>query len=174
VVAGFLNSFIRHADVIKIANLAQIVNVIAPLLTSGERLLHQSIYYPVLLFASRRNGVALRPVVHGPGYESRLYGFSHYIDSSAILGGEALYLFLINRSLDEAATVETNLAGIQLKSIRSAEVVTGPSVEASNSFESPGVIRNQPFRDIFLDEGNAKIQMPPLSIAAISFEVMKG
>ena len=174
VVAGFLNSFIRHADVIKIANLAQIVNVIAPLLTSGERLLHQSIYYPVLLFASRRNGVALRPVVHGPGYESRLYGFSHCIDSSAILGGEALYLFLINRSLDEAATVETNLAGIQLKSIRSAEVVTGPSVEASNSFESPGVIGNQPFRDIFLDEGNAKIQMPPLSIAAISFEVMKG
>ena len=37
VVAGFLNSFIRHADIVKIANLAQIVNVIAPILTRGDR-----------------------------------------------------------------------------------------------------------------------------------------
>ena len=45
VVAGFLNSFLRHADVVKIANLAQIVNVIAPLLTDGDRLLVQSIFH---------------------------------------------------------------------------------------------------------------------------------
>src|SRR6185369_9934855 len=68
VVAGFLNSFIRHADVVKIANLAQIVNVLAPLLTRGEALLRQSIYYPILLFAGRRQGAALRTVVSGPGY----------------------------------------------------------------------------------------------------------
>jgi alpha-N-arabinofuranosidase len=49
VVAEFLNSFIRHADVVKIANLAQIVNVIAPVMTRGEDLLLQTIYYSLLL-----------------------------------------------------------------------------------------------------------------------------
>ena len=66
VVAGFFNSFIRHADVLKIANIAQIVNVIAPILTRGDELLLQTIYYPFLLYAQRRNGISLQPGVEGP------------------------------------------------------------------------------------------------------------
>ena len=67
IVAGFLNSFIRHADVLKIANIAQIVNVIAPILTRGDDLLIQSIFYPFEMFAKRRDGVALRGAGAGPG-----------------------------------------------------------------------------------------------------------
>ena len=67
VVAGFLNSFIRHADVLKIANIAQIVNVIAPILTRGDDLLIQSIFYPFEMFAKRRDGVALRDAGAGAG-----------------------------------------------------------------------------------------------------------
>ena len=55
--AGFLHSFVRHADVVKIANLAQIVNVIAPILTRGDDLLIQSIFYPFEMFSKRRTGV---------------------------------------------------------------------------------------------------------------------
>src|SRR5512143_3780052 len=62
VVAGFLNSFIRHADAVKIANLAQIVNVIAPLQTRGDDLLVQSIFYPFEMYARRREGVSLQVV----------------------------------------------------------------------------------------------------------------
>ncbi|MCU0522915.1 MAG: alpha-N-arabinofuranosidase, partial [Anaerolineae bacterium] len=51
VVAGFLNSFVRHADVVKIANLAQIVNVIAPLQTRGDELLIQPTFFPFEMFA---------------------------------------------------------------------------------------------------------------------------
>jgi alpha-N-arabinofuranosidase len=60
VVAGFLNSFIRHADAVKIANLAQIVNVIAPILTRGDDLLIQPTYYPFKMFSDRREGMACR------------------------------------------------------------------------------------------------------------------
>ena len=68
VVAGFLNSFIRHADVVKIANLAQVVNVIAPLVTQGDDLLVQSIYHPFQMVSRRRHGVSLRTVIDGPTY----------------------------------------------------------------------------------------------------------
>jgi alpha-N-arabinofuranosidase len=74
VVAGFLNSFIRHADVVKIANLAQIANVIAPILTRGDEMLLQSTFYPIEMFSRRRDGVSLWPVVSGPVYEGRTNG----------------------------------------------------------------------------------------------------
>ena len=60
VVAGFLNSFIRHADSVKIANIAQLVNVIAPLLTKGDKLLAQSIFYPFEMFSNRPHPVIER------------------------------------------------------------------------------------------------------------------
>jgi len=171
VVAGFLNSFIRHADVVKIANLAQIVNVIAPILTRGEQFLLQSIYYPLLIYARRLDGIALQPIVRGPGYESPSYGFVHTIDTSAVLGNGVLHTFLVNRSTDESTTIQIAAAGVQIKSIKSAELVTGPSAAASNTFDKPNTICNQKLRNIKLDDGKAVIQMPPLSVAAISFHI---
>jgi len=171
VVAGFLNSFIRHADVLKIANLAQIVNVIAPILTREDRILQQSIYYPLLLYARRRDGWAVRPVIYGPGYESPDYGFIHIIDTSAILGDGVLHAFLVNRSTGEEAVVDILLDGIHPKSVRSAELVTGTSATASNSFEKPDVIYNRPFQDILLSEGEATVRLPPLSVVAMTFNL---
>jgi alpha-L-arabinofuranosidase len=169
VVAGFLNSFIRHADVLKIANLAQIVNVIAPILTRGDQVLRQSIFYPLALYAHRRAGCALQTKLLGPGYESRNYGFVHNVDASAILGENLLHAFLVNRSLDEPATVEICAGGIPLEAVRSAECVTGPSALAGNSFEKPAAICARPFDAVSLEAGNVTVELPPFSITAISF-----
>ena len=57
----FLNSFIRHADVVKMANLAQLVNVIAPIFTNKQGLYLQTIYFPIAEYAKQRgNPVARR------------------------------------------------------------------------------------------------------------------
>jgi alpha-N-arabinofuranosidase len=171
VVAGFLNSFIRHADLVKIANLAQIVNVLAPMLTRADQLLLQSIYYPILMYAKRRAGVALQTVVQGPGYESKNYGFVHTIDSSAILGEGVLHAFMINRSKTDTATVELSPAGIQIKSVKSAELVTGPSAKSCNTFDHPDTIHTQTLGKIDLTGQKATIHLPPLSVGAITFEI---
>ena len=68
VCAQFLNSFLRHANIVKIACLAQIVNVIAPILTKPDGMLIQSIYYPFLLFSQHARGKSLKPIVDGPSY----------------------------------------------------------------------------------------------------------
>ncbi len=169
VVAGFLNSFIRHAHIVKIANLAQIVNVIAPILTRGDEVLPQSIYYPFLIYSQRREGLALQPVIQGPGYESSNYGFVHTLDTSAIFGDGVLHTFLVNRSEDESAIVEIIPGGFPLRSVQSAELVNGSSSKARNTFDNPGLIKNRPFTNIILNDGNATVLLPPLSIAAISF-----
>ncbi len=171
VVAGFLNSFIRHADIVKIANLAQIVNVIAPILTRGDQMLLQSIYYSLMLYARRREGEALQVLVRGPGYESKNYGFVHTIDASAILGKDVLHTFLINRSMTEPAVIEIAPAGIRLTSVQSAELVTGPSAAACNTFDQPNTVQTQKLRSIRLVDQTAIVQLPALSAAAISFDI---
>lgn len=171
VVAGFLNSFIRHADSVKIANLAQIVNVLAPIRTRGDDLLLQSIYYPFAMFSCRREGVAIQTAVSGPTFDSPSYGRVNYIDASAILGDGALHTFLINRNLSEIAEVEIDLAGEKVESVISAEVVHGLDPKASNTFENPNKVIRHPFRTVVVREGKAILQLPPLSVAAITFRV---
>ena len=169
VVAGFLHSFVRHADVVKIANLAQIVNVIAPILTRGDDLLIQSIFYPFEMFSKRRTGVALQLVVDGPGYASASNGQVAFVDASAILDGSTLHLFLTNRSVAAAADVTLAPADVSIVACRSAEVLTGPDAKAANSFQRDDVVKPAPFQ-VDTRAGRAHCQLPPLSFAALTLQ----
>jgi alpha-N-arabinofuranosidase len=173
VVAGFLNSFIRHADVVKIANIAQIVNVIAPILTRGDEMLVQSIFYPFEMFSRRREGVSLTPVVIGPTYEGKTNGQVPYIDASAILNGDRLHVFATNRSLEEPAGLHLKLADRAIVSLESADLLTGPDAKAANSFEQPDVVRTQPFTDAKIAENEAAFELPRLSVMAMTFHLGK-
>jgi alpha-N-arabinofuranosidase len=173
VVAGFFNSFIRHAGVVKIANIAQIVNVIAPILTRGDELLIQSIFYPFEMFSRRREGVSLRPVVDGPTYESKSYGKVDTMDASAILstgsGSDRLHLFATNRSLDETAIVRLVLADRDVAALEGGELLTGPDAKAANTFEEPDVVEPRPFERARIADGQAEVELPPLSVTAMTF-----
>jgi alpha-N-arabinofuranosidase len=171
VVAGFLNSFIRHADVLKIANIAQIVNVIAPILTDGDAMLIQSIFYPLEMYAKRRTGVALQPVVEGPMYEGKTNGPATYIDTSAILNKKQLNVFVTNRHPDDSATVHIKLADQKIATLDAAEIITGPHAKATNSYQQPDVIQAQPFNKVQISEGQAAVVLPPLSVAAMTFSL---
>ncbi|GAP06403.1 alpha-L-arabinofuranosidase [Anaerolinea thermolimosa] len=173
VVAGFLNSFIRHADAVKIANIAQMVNVIAPIHTRGDQILLQSIYYPLAMFSNRREGgeVALHPVVNGPAYESPSYGEVKYIDVSAILGDGIMHVFMINRSLNEDAVVEINPGGSKFESILSAEVVTGSSPQDRNTYEEPYRVISRSFGAGKVVDGKALVSLPPLSFVAFTLSI---
>ncbi len=171
VVAGFLHSFIRHADTVKIANLAQIVNVIAPLMTQGEQLCIQTIFHPFEMFSKRRQGDALRVVLNGPSYESKEHGVVAYVDASAILDGKRLKVFLTNRHGEEAADVCVALADGAIASRESAELLTGPGAKASNSFENDKLVTAVPFAGITAVDGQVRCKLPPLSFTAMTLNL---
>jgi alpha-L-arabinofuranosidase len=171
VVAGFLNSFIRHADVVKIANIAQIVNVIAPILTRGDEMLLQSIFYPFEMYTKRRTGIALQPVVSGPKYESSNYGEVAYLDTSAINAGNQLHVFITNRSLTEAAPVTIQLADRAITRLHSGEILSGTDPKAANSYENPNMVRAQVFTAADISGGVAQLSAPPLAVMALTFEL---
>ncbi len=171
IAAQFLNSFIRHADSVKIANLAQIVNVIAPILTRGDEMLLQSIFYPIEMIARRGEGVSLQTRVDGPGYVSQKYGGVTYLDSSAILLGDRLSVFLVNRSLEEPMEVRVDVADVRLASLIDAEIVAGTDPKAENTYERPSEVVSEAFEAVSFADGVATVTLPPLSVVAATFQV---
>lgn len=171
VVAGFLNSFIRHADSVKIANLAQIVNVIAPILTRGDQMLLQSIFHPIEMYTKRRDGAALRIVTDGPSYTSAKHGETKYIDASAILNGKQLSVFAVNRHLTSPMEVEVAVGDAVVKKVLNAEIVTGNDPKLANSFEQPNRVQAEAFGDHAIKNGRATLKLPPLSVVACTLEL---
>ena len=70
VITGFLNCFVRNADIVKMANMAQLVNVIAPIFTEGDELFLQTIYYPLQMYANNVKGESLDVFVDSPTYDT--------------------------------------------------------------------------------------------------------
>lgn len=103
----FFNSFIRHAHIVKMANLAQIVNVIAPIFTNKEGLFLQPIYFPIAEYAKQAGMSSLDLSVSSPAYPNRP-GLK-YLDTSASYDSKNgfVYLNVLNRS--ESMDIETNI-----------------------------------------------------------------
>jgi alpha-N-arabinofuranosidase len=105
----FFNSFFRHADVVKIANLAQMVNVIAPIMTNKTGLFLQPTYFPILEYGKQRGNIALNAWVSSPAYTANRQQLN-YLDVSTTYNAKdrSLYVNVLNRSKsrDIAARIE--------------------------------------------------------------------
>src|SRR3954468_14963109 len=136
VVAGFLNSLVNHADTVKIANLAQLVNVIAPIFTNDKGLFLQTIYYPLQLFSRNVKGNSLEVLVESPTYKSRRFDVVPYIDASASLDANSLVLNVVNRHQDQPMEVTIGLEDREFSGAVTVSEVNGPDIKAQNDFGS--------------------------------------
>jgi alpha-N-arabinofuranosidase len=109
-VAAYLNTFIRNADIVKMANLAQLVNVIAPMMVTNDKLWMQTTYYPLMLFAKNCYGQSLQPFVDCEKYDAGDYKSVPYLDVSSVFNEQKreLVINVVNRHQDKAIQ-----AGIQ-------------------------------------------------------------
>lgn len=98
----FFNVFFRHADVVKMANLAQMVNVIAPIMTNTQGLFLQPTYFPIVEYGKQRSNTALDVWVSGPTYTIGNRPPLQYLDVSATYDPKARRVFLnvLNRNKD--------------------------------------------------------------------------
>jgi len=145
VVAGFLNVFVRNADIVKMANMAQLVNVIAPIFTNEQGMFLQTIYYPLQLFANHVKGTSLDVLVDCEKYDTRQFsnGMNErssqqsdvpYLDVSATVNGEEVTICVINRHKDKA--ISTDILCQEGTFAGNFEVyeVNGPDIKSMNDF----------------------------------------
>jgi alpha-N-arabinofuranosidase len=91
------------------------------------------------------------------------------VDISAILDGNRLSLFLVNRNPGKSAPVVIDVADRRIASLESAEILTGPDAKSANSFEQPDVVSEQPFDGFAVKAGRVSVKLPPLSVVAATF-----
>jgi alpha-L-arabinofuranosidase len=134
VVATFLNAFVNHAHIVKIANMAQLVNVIAPMFTNDRGMFLQTIYYPLQLFASNTKGNALELYCDGPRYKSTRFDDVPYLDASASIDNGTLVINVVNRHKDQAIEAEFEAQDKQFTGPVAVSEVNGPDIKAENDF----------------------------------------
>ena len=112
-IGTLLITFLRHADRVKIACMAQLVNVIAPIMTcAGGGVWAQTIYWPLYYVSKYGRGTALRPIVKSPSYDCADYEQVPYVDATAVQAEDgSLTIFAINRSLEEDMELSADLRG---------------------------------------------------------------
>jgi len=139
VVATFLNSFVNHAHIVKIANMAQLVNVIAPIFTNDKSLFLQTIYYPLQLFANNTKGKALQLFVDAPTYKTKRFDGVSYLDVSAGYENGSLVLNVVNRHKDQPIDADFLLEDKHFAGPVSVTEVNGPDLKSENNFDSTTV-----------------------------------
>ncbi|HQI84394.1 MAG TPA: alpha-L-arabinofuranosidase C-terminal domain-containing protein [Anaerolineae bacterium] len=170
VVAQWLNVFLRKSHVLKIACVAQIVNVISWLQTRGDALLKQPSFYVFKLVSNLARGVALDVLVKAPLLETKQHGEVPALDVSASFDAETQKgaIFLVNRSQTETVSTDLIWQGEAPRQVTGAYQVAGTDVKAVNTYEHPNTIVSRQIAVGPMDGNSLTLHLPPLSFTAIS------
>lgn len=145
VISGFLNAFIGNADIVKMANMAQLVNVIAPIFTNETGMFKQTIYYPLQLFANNAYGTSLNVFTECKTYNTDKFflGLGEtttqqknvpYLDVSATYNNGEVILNVLNRNKDEAITTDIISQNENFNGTFKIYEVNGPDIKSGNDF----------------------------------------
>lgn len=135
-VGSMLMSFLRHADRVKMACMAQLVNVIAPIMTeNGGKAWKQTIFYPYMHVSVFGRGVSLQPVISSPKYDSQDFTDIPYIDSAVVYNeeNEELNVFLVNRHLSDKIDITIDVRSFEDYQIVEHIVLENDDMKATNT-----------------------------------------
>jgi alpha-N-arabinofuranosidase len=149
-VGGLLNTLIRRSDRVRVACLAQLVNVIAPIMTNQDGLFRQTIYYPFAWALQYARGNALELAVASPAYEVKASDRSPIQGAASLsvpfldvagtldLDHNTATLFILNRDLEKAHDLNLVWHEATPTRVNSCQVLTGSDLKAANGFDAPG------------------------------------
>ena len=150
-VGGFLNTLLRQAERVRLACLAQIVNVIAPLVTNETKVLRQSIYYPYAWALKYARGRVLELDLESESYPIKAEGLRPdfardgsvpFLDVAATHDPQngQVCLFMLNRDLTGERELQIDWHDLTPSRVLVCETLTGSDLKAANSFERPTLV----------------------------------
>ena len=170
-VGSMLLTLLRNADRVKIACLAQLVNVIAPIMTrNGGGCWAQTTYYPFMHASEYGRGTVLKAVVDSPVYDCSDYEGVPTIDTAATLGDDgSVTVFCVNRDLSEPCLLDFDLRSFGSLKMVEHIVLHHDDVKAVNTEANPFNVAPSTIPVTELDSGRAGISVPPLSWNVLRF-----
>ena len=170
-VGGLINSLLRNADRVKLACLAQLINVIAPIMTNADGILRQTTYYPYSWALQFANGSILDLLVESSNYEVSGMDPIAHIDVSGSLDRSTgkLSLFILNRDLAKSHDLDIVWEDAAPARVISASMLTGDDLKASNSFAAPQRVAPQAFTVPAGSGGRTRFEVPARSYTVVQW-----
>ncbi len=138
-VGSMLITLLRHADRVKIACMAQLVNVIAPIMTSDTGAWMQTIYFPYMHASNYGRGHVLNTFVKSPCYSTKELDQVPYLDSVILVNDEeeTLTIFAVNKDLEEEMEVTCDLRQFEDYRVVEHIVLNHEDLKAVNTEADP-------------------------------------
>jgi len=157
--------FHRHANRISMANIAQTINVLqAMILTDGPRMLRTPTYWVFEMFKVHQGGTTVPVVLESDDYTFETTSIPAV--SGSVTTSDATYVSLVNTDPNRSATVTVGLMGVTFAEGR---VLVGDSITAHNTFDAPDHVSPQPFTAVAETDGGYVVELPPASVAILTF-----
>jgi len=166
---GLLIALLNHADRVASASLAQLVNVIAPIMTEpGGPAWRQTTFHPFALTSRLARGTALRALVEAPTMPTAAHGEVSVLDAAATTSEAGTSVFLINRSLDTSLTVELEVDALDLTGGVEARGIWDDDRGARNTLLEPERVGVRANRTVARDGGVVRLELPAASWTAVT------
>jgi alpha-N-arabinofuranosidase len=171
VFGNLLISLIRHADRVTAASLAQLVNVIAPIMTEpGGAAWRQTTFFPFAVTSRLARGVTLELKLDCPTYSTARYGVVPVVDAVATHDDAtgATAVFLVNRHLDEAVEIVIDTSILGEVSVESVESLYDDDIHAANTRDEPERVGLKGNDSARMSDHELRITLPPVSWTAVT------
>jgi alpha-N-arabinofuranosidase len=171
IVAGInLNIFNNHSDRVKMANLAQTVNVLqSVILTDGEKMLLTPTYWAFYLYKVHQDATLLPVSFTGSKYRHGNEEIDAVSVSASKDAAGKIHITLVNADLSNEQRIETQLRGISAKKV-TGKVLTSAKINDYNSFEQPSNITVKDFKGAALSGGALSVVLPAKSVVMLEIE----
>lgn len=171
VVAGLnLNIFQRHADRVKMTNIAQMVNVLqAMVLTDKGQMVLTPTYHVFRMYRPHQGATFIPVELAAPEYKLGTAAVPSLSVSASRDGEGRLHLSIVNLDPNRAAEVATTLTGASVKAV-TGEVLTAPAVNAMNTFDRPDAVKPAPFDGFKLQGAQLALTIPAKSIVVLELK----
>jgi len=173
-VGCILNTFIRRSDIVKIACIAQLVNVIAPIMTApGGGAWRQTIFWPFKFASQFGRGTALRLDVDSPTYDADIASGVKYLDVAGVHDGDAgtLTFFAVNRNGDAPLEAEISIEGFGTAKSVEHTLINHDDLEATNTEANPDNVSPQKASGAKLEGGSVRLSLPAHSYSMIRVQL---
>ncbi|GAA2285994.1 alpha-N-arabinofuranosidase [Streptomyces roseiscleroticus] len=165
VFGSLLIALLRHADRVTVACLAQLVNVIAPIMTEpGGPAWRQTTFYPFSQASRYGRGEVLDVRVDSPTYPTEKYGEADLLHATAVRAADgSVTVFAVNRGRAEPLPLEVALNGLALTEVVEHSALADADPDARNTLDDPERVTPHPVEGTTLQDGTLDAVLEPLS-----------
>jgi alpha-N-arabinofuranosidase len=166
--AATLNIFNNHADRVKMANIAQAINVLqAVILTDGEKMLLTPTYHVFRMYVPHHDATLVPLSFESPDYVHNGETLPAISASASRDSTGNLHFSLVNIDDERSHEIELDVSGMDLSSV-GGEILTAEDVRQHNTFGAPDRVHPSRYSGTTLQGGKLRLSLPPVSLVVLT------